>query len=64
MKALIFSLGLGCSQFAVDQFCEFFEQPLKNEITTVIVNERWSCSRCGKSNGEWTSICGRCGRSQ
>ena len=66
MKALVFSLGLGCSQFLMDQTCAFVDQSLKKEVERkiIVVDERWGCSRCGNDNGDWTSICGRCGRSK
>ena len=32
MKMLVFSLGLGCSQFLVDQTCAFVDQSFKKEV--------------------------------
>lgn len=66
MKSLAISLGLGCSQFMINQFCGFFEQPVRKETESkiIVVDSRWECARCGNDNSDWSSICGRCGRSR
>lgn len=47
MKVLVFSLGLGCLQFLMDQTCAFVDQSFKKEVDQkmVIVDERWGCSK-------------------
>ena len=66
MKFLALALGLGCFQFMIDQVCGCIDAPIRSYKTneTVMIDDRWECSRCGKDNGDWTSICGRCGRSR
>ena len=66
MKAIVIAFGFGAMQLLIDQSTALIDgmnSPRKFE-SVEIVNERWECSRCGTSNGEWTSICGRCGRSR
>jgi len=66
MKAIVIAFGFGAMQLLIDQSTALIDgmnSPRKFE-SVEIVNERWECSRCGNSNGEWTSICGRCGRSR
>ena len=66
MKILVIALGLGCFQFMINQVTGCIEPPIRgkkvNEI--VMTDSRWECSRCGNDNGDWTSICGKCGRSR
>ena len=66
MKFVSLTFGLGYLQFMIDQVCGSIDAPIRAYKTNEIVqtDERWECSRCGNSNGEWTSICGRCGRSR
>lgn len=66
MKAIAIAFGFGAMQLLIAQsttLVDFVNSPRRFE-SIEIVNERWDCSRCGNSNGEWNSICGRCGRSR
>lgn len=65
MKVLAVILCLGCSQVFIDGIVDLFPTP--NRISherPVMTAERWECPKCGNDNGDWTSICGRCGRSR
>lgn len=68
MKILGLICGFGLMQFGINEAWGAFKQPpahtsffMKKEIP---VNERWECNRCGHTNSDWTSICGKCGRSK
>jgi hypothetical protein len=61
MKVVAIVIACGCLQAMVNGFCEFWEHPFSSKA---IVDSRWECPSCGNDNGDWTSICGRCGRSR
>ena len=73
MKIFALISGLGIIQALINVNMNLIPQPsgspekLIQSITieeSFEVNERWECSRCGHENGDWTSICGKCGRSK
>jgi len=68
MKVLAIICGLGLFQATIDSSVGFFKQP-RPHLTLFPQKEgawddQWDCSRCGHKNYEWTSICGKCGRSR
>ena len=63
MKVMLVCLGLGCCQVLLDEGCRFVGQSLGRNTVEVETTQRWECSSCGHSNCDWTSICGKCGRS-
>lgn len=64
MKILAIAFAGGCIQFMVNGFCDLWKSPFSFKTEKeVIIDSQWNCSRCGHSNGDWTSICGKCGRS-
>ena len=65
MKIVAIVVACGFLQTMVNGFCELWQPPFAYKATKeVIVDSRWECPSCGNDNGNWTSICGRCGRSR
>lgn len=64
MKILCFVCGLGFIQVLINGFTDFIDGPKSTYHREQSVQEmRWECPNCGHDNGDWTSICGKCGRS-
>lgn len=67
MKILCFCLACGCLQVLIDGATDFIDSRKysnsnkKTEVT--VYDKHWECPKCGHENCDWTSICGKCGRS-
>lgn len=56
---------VGCSQVLVDGIVDLVPAPYYISHERLEMNgERWECPKCGHDNNDWTSICGRCGRTK
>jgi len=63
MKILCFAFGLGFIQVLINGFTDFIDGPNQHITEQSIQEMHWECPSCGHDNGDWTSICGKCGRS-
>lgn len=68
MKIVALAIGLGMIQVLMNGVIDVIPPPKDgHKVLTEITaesTERWECVRCGNDNGEWTSICGKCGRTK
>ncbi len=60
MKLMIVAVGLLCLQILSSGCTASLD--ITPEMIEHMIDSRWECSYCGNSNGEWTSLCGKCGR--
>ncbi len=65
MKILALVIGVGFLQVLVNGIVDFIPHPKGTEHCEVEERqERWNCPHCENDNGDWTIICGRCGRTK
>jgi len=67
MKALALILALGMIHACIEGITSFLPAPQAHNFSYSPQekwDDSWNCSHCGHKNYEWTSICGRCGRSK
>jgi hypothetical protein len=67
MKVLALILGLGMIQATIDGIGSFFPAPKAHNFFYMKEkrwDDTWKCAHCGHTNYNWTSICGKCGRSK
>ena len=67
MKVLILMLGAGILQIGINGVTSVFPPPAAHNFSykqEKIHDKTWNCSYCGHKNYNWTSICGKCGRSK
>lgn len=70
MKVLVLAFACGVFNYFMGLTTEFIDnltgmrRKPRASFHVQIVDERWECPRCNHDNGDWTSICGFCGRSR
>ena len=67
MKVLILMLGTGILQIGINGITSAFPSTAANNFSykqEKTQDKIWNCSSCGHKNYNWTSICGKCGRSE
>jgi len=64
MKILPLSVGIICVYSLIAGFSVCFGASATYEVIQKPAPSRWECHHCRKLNEDWTSICGKCGRSR
>lgn len=62
MRIVFITVGLLCLQILFSGCSASLH--VTPEMIEHMVDSRWECPKCGHSNGNWSTICSKCGESR